>query len=106
MSNTANDKFMTMVGFAKRSGKIVYGYDNLGGAKGVKLLAVGDSASDNLKRAMTMLSEKKGIPLVSVVSLERKLGNNIKALGLTDANMVKAVLDYVNQGAPDYSIKK
>lgn len=100
-----NDKFVSMIGFARRSGKIVYGLDSLKHAKNIKLLAVSDSASDNLVRNMERLADESEIPIVYAVGLERTVGNNVKALGLTDSNMAKAVAEYVEIGAAQYTIK-
>lgn len=105
MEKIERDTFITMVGFARRSGKIVFGYDNLKNARGVKLLAVSDTASDNLFGDMNRFAQKKGLRLVTVVSLENKIGNNVKALGFTDKNMSDAIVDFVGKGATGYSIK-
>ncbi|MDE7164436.1 MAG: hypothetical protein K2O04_03330 [Clostridiales bacterium] len=99
------DKFVTMIGFARRSGKIVYGLDSLKSAKNIKLLAVSDTASDNLKRNMELIADKKEIPIVTVIQMENALGNNVKALGLTDTNMAKAVVDYIETTPTQYTIK-
>lgn len=96
---------MTMVGFAKRAGKIVYGYDSLRSARGVKLMAVSSTASDNLVGSMEALAQKKRCPLVTATALEDKIGNNVKALGLTDANMANAIEEYIVTGDNEYSIK-
>lgn len=100
-----NDKFVTMIGFARRSGKIVYGLDNLKHAKNVKLLAVSDTASDNLVHSMEWLADVNEIPIIYAVGLELTVGNNVKALGLTDGNMAKAVAEYVDSGEAQYTIK-
>lgn len=92
-----------MIGFAKRAGKIVYGIDGLRKARGIKLLAVSASASENLAGEMLFLAKKLGVTLVSADGLQDKLGSNIKALGVTDANMAKAIADYVNGGADGYN---
>ncbi len=97
-----NDKFIAMVGFAKRAGKVVYGYDNLKTAKRVKLLAVSDSGSDNLKRGVKSLAERWSKPIVLVDGLENIVGNNCKAFGITDENMALAMMDYVKSGANGY----
>lgn len=89
--NEQNAKFASMLGFARRSGKIVYGYDNLRYSRAIKLLAVSTTASDNLASDMRALSKKTGVPLVEVEELERLVGNNVKALGFTDKNMANAV---------------
>ncbi|MDE6618413.1 MAG: hypothetical protein K2K13_05265 [Clostridiales bacterium] len=100
-----NDKFVTMIGFARRSGKIVYGLDSLKHAKNVKLLAVSDTASDNLVRNIERLADINEIPIVYAVGLELTVGNNVKALGLVDGNMAKAVAEYIEGGSTQYTIK-
>ena len=94
-----------MIGFARRSGKIVYGLDNLKYAKNIKLLAVSDTASDNLARNMERLADTNGIPIVFAKQMEATLGYNVKALGLTDGNMAKAIVDYIGGGSAQYTIK-
>ena len=101
----SNDKFVIMIGFARRSGKIVYGLDNLVRAKNVKLLAVSSTASDNLVRNMERLADTNKIPIVFVSEMERTVGYNVKALGLTDGNMAKAAIDYIGSGTAQYTIK-
>ncbi|MBD5132279.1 MAG: hypothetical protein HDT28_06830 [Clostridiales bacterium] len=94
--DSKTDKFVSMIGFAKRAGKIVYGYDNLKSSRGVKLLAVSGTASVNLADGMKRLAEQKRIPLVMAAALEEVVGNNVKALGLTDGNMASAVVQFVS----------
>lgn len=98
----SNDKFIAMIGFAKRAGKIVYGYDDLRSAKRVKLFAVSDGGSDNLKRNVKILAEKQSRPIVLVDGLENIVGKNCKALGITDENMARAMTDHVESGAKGY----
>lgn len=105
MENKQQDKFVTMISFARRSGKIVYGLDSLKNARNIKLLAVSDTASENLKRSMELIADKNEIPIVTAVQMENTVGNNVKALGLTDVNMVKAVVDYVETTPTQYTIK-
>ncbi len=96
---------MTMVGFAKRAGAIVLGYDSLRTAKGVRLIAVSDTASDNLKDDMERLADKRNIPIVYAPTLEDKVGGNVKALGITNSDMSRAITDYVSNGATQYGIR-
>lgn len=97
-TQSKSDTFATMIGFARRSGKIVFGLDALKRAKNVKMLAVSGTASDNLKRNMDRLADLNKIPIVYVSQLESVVGNNVKALGLTDGNMAQAVAGYVETG--------
>lgn len=99
-----NDKFTSMIGFAKRAGKIVYGYDDLLSARRIKLYAVSTTASDNLRRNMRLLADKYSRPLVTAENLEELVGNNCKAFGITDADMAKAMLDCAAGNADRYRI--
>ena len=99
---SGGDKFAAMIGFAKRAGKIVYGFDGLKTARHIELLAVSETASDNLKDGMARLAEKRALPLIYADALEAVVGNNVKALGITDKNMARAMLDYAASGAPHY----
>ncbi len=101
---TETDKFTTMIGFAKRAGKIVYGYDNLKTKAGsrVKLLAVGGNASDNLVDGMKKLAVKLDKPLIRANNLEDVVGNNVKALGITDVNMADAICKFVSETQSEY----
>lgn len=94
MTKTDGDKFTAMIGFAKRAGKIVYGYDELKFKRNIKLYAVSDSASQNLFDGLKRLSGGRNKPLVSVKRLEEIVGANCKAMGITDSNMAKAMLDF------------
>lgn len=69
------------------------------------VLAVSDTASDNLMRNMALLSEKSNVPLVVAPALENSVGNNVKALGLIDRNMAQAVIEYVQGGETKYTIR-
>lgn len=104
MESKTNDKFIAMLGFSRKSGKVVFGLDNLKKMRNTKLLAVSDTASDNLRRGMETLATERAIPLVYAKALEMTVGNNVKALGFTDANMVKAVIDYIETGTTEYSV--
>ncbi|MCH5350349.1 MAG: hypothetical protein J1F39_00075 [Clostridiales bacterium] len=100
----ATDKFMAMIGFAKRARRIVYGLDSLQTTKRLKLLAVSDTASDNLLSSMVRLSQKLNLPLITVDGLEAKMGGNCKALGITDEFMALEMIEYVKGGAQGYKI--
>lgn len=102
MSET--DKFIGLLGFAKRAGKIVYGYDELRSAKRIKLLVVGDSASNNVLDGLKKIAAKNGVTLVKAERLEELVGGNCKALGITDKNMASGMLDYIRGEQSWYSI--
>lgn len=97
-----SDKFAAMIGFARRAGKIVYGYDGLKKARRLCVLAVSGTASDNLREGMERLAERLHLTLIYVDELERVVGNNVKALGVTDKSMADAMIEYARSGAPHY----
>ncbi len=93
---TQSDKFTAILGFAKRAGKVIYGYDTLKKARGAKIYAVSSTASENLTDSMKKLALSNGLPLIVCEDLEQTAGANCKALGITDPGMAKGILDYVN----------
>ncbi|MCM1367451.1 MAG: hypothetical protein NC184_01375 [Roseburia sp.] len=102
MGNKTTDKFVAMIGFATRSGQIVYGLDALKTAKNVRVLAVSDTASDNLKDGISLLGRRLGIPVIHARSLEATVGKNVKALGVTNENMAQEMIRYAD-ASPMYS---
>lgn len=82
------------LGFAVKSGKILYGIDNIEVSKKRKyLLVLCPTAGSNLVKNAKFYSEKYEIPLVTVDSpLENIIyKTNCKIIALLDANMAKAV---------------
>lgn len=96
-----SDAFVTMIGFGKRAGALVYGIDKLKSARGVKLLAVSDAASDRLRSDVERLADRLGVCVVTARDMETTVGNNVKALGFTDANMARAVVEYIENNEKD-----
>ncbi len=84
------------LGFAVRSGKIIYGIDNIKKSRKRKYaLVLCPTASDNLSEYAAEYSEKYGVPLVkSDRPLEDVIyKRNCKLVALLDANMAKAVTE-------------
>lgn len=101
----SGDKFVAMLGFARRSGKIVCGIDTVKCVrKKLYVLAVGYSASENLYAAMKTEAEKRNTPLVLASTLESAAGGNIKAIGIVDAEMARAMLEYAETDPENYKI--
>ncbi len=97
-----SDKFAAMLGFAKRAGKIVIGYDALRTAKRIKILSVDSAASKSLTENMENLAHRLGVPLVYAEGLETLVGDRCMAVGVTDANMAREMEKFVGSGAPQY----
>lgn len=102
--NGNSDKFIAMIGFAKRAGKIAYGLDTVKSAKKLYMLAVSDTASQNLTDNMLTVARRRNIPLLRVPRLESVVGNNCKALGISNADMTSCIIDYVKSGESEYSL--
>ena len=96
MSANNGDKFMAILGFARRAGKVRYGLDELKKTKSVKLYAVSKAASDNLASDMKALSSKMHKPLV-IAKRESFTEGNCKAIGITDPNMADGMAEYAKQ---------
>lgn len=91
------------LGFAVKSGKIIYGIDNLKRSNKKKhLIILSRTAADNLSKKARLYSERYGVPLAEVDSLETLLKKeNCKLAALLDENMAKAILKCLggNNGA-------
>ncbi len=85
-----------MLGFAVKAGKVIYGSDSLEDSrKTYYVICMCGSASDNAKKRISRLSEKKHIPvIVSEKELQYAVGRlNCKVIGVTDKQMAQAMLN-------------
>ncbi len=83
------------LGFAVRSGKIIYGIDNIERTgKRVYALVLCHTASENLSDKAKLFAERHSVPLVvTEIPLEDLIfKRNCKAVALLDPNMAKAVV--------------
>lgn len=84
------------LGFAVRSGKIVYGIDNVSALKKrAYALVICPTAAINLRESAERYAARKNVPLVTA---ERPLAElvfkaNCKLVALLDANMAQAVIE-------------
>lgn len=92
--NVTNDKFMALLGFARRAGRVKYGLDDLKKCKSVKLYAVCESASSNLLSDMKALAKKANKPLI-MAKRESFTEGNCKALGITDVHIVDGIVEFM-----------
>ena len=89
-------KLASYLGFAVKSGKIIYGIDNLNsGKKRVFALVICPTAAANLRDGAEKYAGKYGVPLVTAsVPLEDLVfKRNCKLVALLDANMAQAVIE-------------
>ena len=89
-----NSKLEALLGFAVKSGKIVFGFDNLCETrKNVKMVIYSPTTNDKVKQKLVLLCEHKGWTLIeSMENLETLIHrDNCKVVGLLDREMSKAI---------------
>lgn len=90
-----NDKISTMLSFAIRAGKNVWGVDNIPLRRGVGVVVVCPTLSE---RSLKKLKEQINVPIVrSKRPLEDLLGHSGKAIGVVDKNMVNEILKNIDE---------
>lgn len=92
------DKIESYIGFAVKSGKILYGLDIIKVyRKKMRLLLLCPGAGENLKKEAEFISSSKEIPLlitdVPLQQLTHKM--NCKLAAVLDPNLAKAVIDNI-----------
>ena len=93
-------KIDVYIGFAIKSGKILFGIDNVKlSRKRIYLLLLCRTASDNLKKEAYRFAENKNIQLFeteeTIESLTHK--NNCKLAAILDENLAKAAADNIRR---------
>ena len=94
-----NNKLETLLGFAVKSGKIVFGFDNLCETrKNVKIVVCSLSISDKVKQKLILLCNHKGWILIQPNDKMEDLihRDNCKVVGLLDKSMSDAILKLEN----------
>ena len=93
------NKLEALLGFAVKSGKIVFGFDNLCETrKNVKLVIYSPSTNDKIKQKLKLLCAHKNWDLVeSIEPLEELIHrDNCKVVGIVDKSMSSAILNLEN----------
>ena len=93
------NKLESLLGFAVKSGKVVFGYDNLMDTrKKVKMIIFSPSLSEKVKGKLKLYAEAKNMILAESKELLEDLihRDNCKVVGLTDINMISAIRNLEN----------
>lgn len=93
------NKLEALLGFSVKSGKIVFGFDNLcETTKKVKVVVCSPSTNDKVKQKLKSLCDYKKWVLVETEELLESLihRDNCKVVGLLDKGMAQAILDIEN----------
>lgn len=94
------DKIESLLGFAVKAGKTVYGVDGLEATRAhIHVVLVCSSASDNTKKKAGQWASKRRIPvIIAEKELQYTVGRkNCKVLGISDKQMAQAMLAHVNE---------
>lgn len=94
------DKIESLLGFAVKAGKVLYGADNLQTTRTrVHAIFLCKTASDNTKQKVRESANGKHIPvIVAEKELQYVVSRmNCKVLGITDKQMAQAMLARLNE---------
>ncbi len=93
--NKMQNKIKTYLGFAIRSGKIIYGFDNLKTSKKtIELVLISAEQNDKVTNKVIHLCEQSGWKCHKLgVNLSDYIDRNIKILALTDKSLSDAILN-------------
>lgn len=94
MDNSNLNKIKTYVGFAKKSGSIVFGVDKISECKNLKLVLVSDAISENSLKKIEQTILKTQTKSAIIKRDEFKIivcGENILAIGMKDENLSNAI---------------
>lgn len=88
-------KIKAYLGFAIRSGNVVFGYDNLIVSKKTPLLTlICKSQNEKVTNKVLNFCEKKNIECIKLdIVLGEMIGRNCKVIGVFDKNLAAAIIN-------------
>lgn len=90
----------SMLGFAIKSGKIIYGQEQIEDyRKKMHVIIVCQTLSENTKKSIIKFSQSRKIPLLISTRLLNKIVNkeNCKVIALRDFNMARYILNNLDE---------
>jgi len=93
-----NEKINSYIGFSIKSGKIVYGYENVILSKKKTFLVLCDEAlSENSLKKVERFSQEKNIKLYKINGLSEYFGGRqIKCVGIGEEHLASAIANELN----------
>ena len=94
-----SNKIQSLIGFALKSGKIIFGTDNILSYRGREYLIIYDfSLSENARKKIDRHAEAHGTPVRLTDNLLTEIVRRdaVKAAALTDPNMAAEILKILN----------
>lgn len=102
MQNLTQKKIKSYVGFAVKSGNIIFGADNvIRPRKKMYIVLITDSINQTSFKKVTAFAEREKIPLITVndeIMDTCVKKNNCKCIAITDKNLAKAIKDSLLHG--------
>ena len=93
----ATDKVKTLIGFAMKAGKVVFGTDNIEYSRTKRLIILCNTLSENSRNKVVAHCGKVPVLLVTQGTLaEITHRENCKAIAITDKQMSEAMLNNKN----------
>lgn len=98
-SNVTNDKVKTLLGFALKAAKVVFGADLIERSGKIKIIICCKTLSENTLKRMIAVKERKNIPLIITAEpLEDILHRaGCKAAAVTDAQMATSIINNLSE---------
>lgn len=89
----------TYIGFAVKSGQVIYGQETVKRSQDVKCAVISSTASDKTKKEMIFYARKNGIPLIEYQGeLTFTKSGSCKVAGITGLELAKAVVESLAEG--------
>ena len=99
------DKIFGLLGLCARAGKVTFGTDaciEYVNKNKIKLLLLGEDASDRTKLKFNEIAKKMQIPIYEmgrIDEISKSIGKKNKAIiGITDINFSKEIIKRINRG--------
>jgi len=98
------DKILTLLGFASKSGKIIFGTSACSVSikhKKVKLVILAGDISENSEEKIVRICNRSNVPYIKIFDrdvISKAVGKSNKTvLGIVDNNFSKKILEYVDK---------
>lgn len=99
------DRILGLLGLSARAGKVIFGTDaciEYVNKKKIKLLILGEDASERTKLKFDEIAKKMQIPIYEIAKIDeisKSIGKKNKAIiGITDINFSKEIIKRINRG--------
>lgn len=93
------NKIKTYLGFAIKSGKIIFGYDNIiSSKKNQKLILVSETVNEKVSSKINSFAERKNINIINLkdITVEELIGReNSKIVSVIDESLANAIINEI-----------